>query len=165
MVKKTVFMFLALVFCQCMIWEPLRIKRADNLSGKLRLDGFYYSTSMITGSKEVIFLYSNGVLYQLGDNQSDLQVIENRLKQNFYKQNDTEHDNPADWGAYAIKGDSIYIDRWIVGGGVGDKPREYGTGLILNSTSFTNSSFGKDWGPFQFRQFPIKPDSTNRFVK
>ena len=157
-------MFLALVFCQCMIWEPLRIQRADNLSGKLRLDGYYYATSMITGSKEVIFLYSNGVLYQLGDNQSDLQVIENRLKQNFYKQQGAVQDTPTKWGGYVIKGDSIYIDRWVFGGGVGDKPRVYGVGVILNNTSFTNSSY-ENWGPFQFRQFPIKPDSTNRFVK
>jgi len=155
-------MFLALVFCQCMTWEPLRIKRTDNLSGKLRLDGYYYANSLNSGSKEVIFLYENGVLYQLQDNQDDLQIIENRLKQKYYR---LAQDNPTYWGGYVIKGDSIYIDRWVTGGGMGDKPREYGTGPILNSTSFTNSSFGKNWGPFQFRQFPIKPDSTNRFVK
>jgi len=102
-------MFLALVFCQCMTWEPLRIKRTDNLSGKLRLDGYYYATSQSTGLNEVIFLYANGVLYHQGDYQSDLQVIENRLKQNFYKQHGINQDNPIKWGAYVIKGDSIYI--------------------------------------------------------
>ena len=164
MVKKLTIFFIVLIFCQCMTWEPLRIKKEDNLTGKLRLDGYYYIFSPDFNVNEVIFLYSNGVIYQLNDSWSDLNIIEGRLAQNFYIQNGANQDNPAHWGSYTIKRDSIYTDRWTSGGGTGDKPREYGVGRILNDTTFTNSAFGGR-GPFRFRHFPIKPDSTNRFVK
>ena len=162
MVKKLAIFFIVLTFCQCMMWEPLRFEKQENRSNKLKLDGYYYTRFLNSNANQVIFLYSNGVIYQVIDNSDYLSVIENSIKSNAYAREDKG--NPIEWGAYIIKGDSIYIDRWIVGGGTGDKPREYGVGIILNDTTFTNSGFSGS-GLFRFRHFSIKPDSTNRFVK
>jgi hypothetical protein len=140
--------------------ERLKISRENNHSNKLRLSGYYYAEFDGKNNFTVLFLYRNGVLYRIDNYWSDLKVIESRVLNGFYA---TILDNPAHWGIYVIRNNQILIDRWDYGGL--PKPHFYGIGTIINDTTFLGGEAFEGRDTFHFKAFPIKPDSTNKFIK
>lgn len=69
------------------------------------------------------------------------------------------------WGLYIVNYPNIYIERWTDGDAGAKYPVVTNKGRILNDTTMLLEGvpFGRD--TFYFHYLPIKPDSTNRFIK
>jgi hypothetical protein len=146
--------------------EKFSIQKTDNLSGKLKLNGYYYSETVINGKtyRAIYILYQNGQLIvpasfpdkNLADIDTYLASIDFR---SIIEKSKTVH------GLYVIENNNIILENWTSGNGKANVRK--GCGTITNDTSFVLSKIGTIEGNFvyNFRAYTPKPDSTNKFIK
>jgi len=152
------------------IWKDdgLSLKRTDYNGHQLKIDGYYYDKYGNPELFETYILYRNGIILNTGvvEKLKDLeQVILNPDMINKLK------GMKDAWGVFKIEGNTIQFERWYPG----DPPlKSYiRSGVIINDTTFqiTKSmrSNGEDLRDineiYHFKQFSLKPDSTNNFVQ
>ncbi len=153
--------------------DALALARADNNSGKLRLDGYYYGDiSGINAEYPNIYLfYQNGIFsnansYRLSDAE------DGNVTLNFPE---LKYQYKGDWGVYKIDGNNIEIEFWVSRscGGVG---LLFERGTILNDTTFKITYWRHSGGgvtkqeenidaTFKFQEYTPKPDSTIIFIQ
>ncbi|MBL7771648.1 MAG: hypothetical protein JNM95_02155 [Chitinophagaceae bacterium] len=137
----------------------------------LKLDGYYYgSTPNNSSSHDVLILYSNGVLLNyttiVNNNFSEFenQLIDGHDLEDLYR-------TKVNWGDFLIDSNRINIEQLAV--------EEHcslylfkGAGTIINDTTFYINKMVQVNGDrnytiettYHFKQFGIKPDSSNLFV-
>lgn len=157
---KRSLLFFSILFVACSP-PKLGIQQHDvNTSGILKIQGFYYNTPEYLS----FMFYSNGVV--LGGFFSDSPDINKTIihytERSLY---DYNYKIPYAWGLFEIKeGGRIKIEKWF-----SKEWADYGItkipGFILNDTTLLldHPSIGRD--TFYFHYLPVKPDSTNRFIK
>lgn len=145
---------------------------------KLRLDGYYYglADSPYVGNAGNIYLYENGVVYDNPNNITDSEAINGNftIDNSLLKPKQIQ----KQWGAFRINAnDTIEFERWLSNPDKCFKVMRT-WGHIINDTTFelyykevrdnkginTEARMTKK-GEYHFRKHPIKPDSTNDFVK
>lgn len=157
---KFVLMLMTLLIVACSP-PKLGIHQHDvNTSGILKIQGFYYNTPEYLS----FMFYTNGVV--LGGffpdtsniNKTIIHFTDRSVYEYIYKL-------PYAWGLFEIKEDGrIKIEKWF-----SREWADYGIfkipGYILNDTTLLldHPSIGRD--TFYFHYLPVKPDSTNRFIK
>jgi len=156
-IASIVFIFFSL---QCGgAWrKPLKNKREDYLGTALKLSGVYYNKDF-----RHFFFYKNGVCHYTGC-MSNLNDIKTFWERNGHDSKYLNNSAPG-WGVFSVENAHITIEQWV-GGDAGQKyPTSIIQGLILNDTTMLleGKPFGRD--TFFFHYTPIKPDSTNRFIK
>jgi len=139
----------------------LGIQQHDvNTSGILKIQGFYYNTPEYLS----FMFYSNGVVLCgfFSDSPDINKTIINYTDRSLYNYN---YKIPYAWGLFEIKEDGmIKIEKWF-----SKEWADYGItkipGNVLNDTTLLldHPSIGRD--TFYFHYLPVKPDSTNRFIK
>ncbi len=152
--------------------KELTLKKMKYTGQELRIDGFYYGNSSVDfqGTKhyELFIFYKNGIVMLLGD--SEFEKMEEYVTT---IANSNQKTTKFVWGLFNVERQKINIDHWV--------PAQCGypavlrTGELLNDTIFllngmvrrdsqgtTETDISQE---FHFRQFDIKPDSTNNFVK
>ncbi len=149
-----------LFFCSCSAWrKPLTMTLTEYKGLEVRTDGFYYSKKFWN-----FFLYRNGVV--LGEDAyfDSLNSILFFWGKNGNNRKWLNNSAPG-WGVFSVENTHITIEQWV-GGDAGQKyPTSIIQGRILNDTTLLleGEPFGRD--TFFFHYTPIKPDSTNRFIK
>lgn len=149
--------------------EPLTMKKEDYQGSQVRTDGFYRNTDA-TGESN-FFLYRSGVILNgmcidMGFKTAD-QVAE-RIKSIGIKHPNDCDDVVFAWGLFKIDGSKITIESWMSGTSMSSE--KYRTqifnGEIINDTTICLDKYiSKGRDTFHFTQLPIKPDSTNNFIK
>jgi hypothetical protein len=167
-------MFLSFLSCENTFSckdEKLSLNRTENSGQELRMDGFYFGNPESDWENTVLFetfvFYYNGVLLQTGIMEFDNMEseIEGLSKTSLPQQSKDA------WGIIYINGSNISIEHWLPSRC--SKPAVLREGEILNDTTFvlkkmvrrdsegtTETDIVQE---FHFRQFDIKPDSTNNF--
>jgi hypothetical protein len=143
---------------------------------KLRLDGYYYrlGDTSLNGKAYINFLFENGVVYYKPETISDSEAINGT----FVMDNSMVKQIQLDWGVYRISdNDTIELESWTPRANKCFKAMRT-WGHILNDTTY--ELYYVEVRDFKgniseasivnktikhFRKFPIKPDSTNDFVK
>lgn len=137
----------------------------------LRTDGYYYLPFNDTdGSKEIFFFYKNGVMLY-GGIWTALELVNKEqlfMNGDYYSSIRT---NVNYWGRFSVSGGWFAFEHWYPGSAqwmvyVRD-------GEVLNdSTLHVVKSYRCDGSEirskdeyYYFKHLPIKPDSTNHFVK
>lgn len=152
--------------------EKLSLEMKQNLSSKLRLDGYYVhiDSQQTKPISLVFFLYNNGVLQFVGTlESSQYDTLRNFLQSppiRSWLQKDK-----SSWGLYQIKGDSIIYEKWFLGGGFDMQVFRF-KGIILNDTTFIitqseqldGSERTRKNATYHFKKFHPKPDSVNVFI-
>jgi hypothetical protein len=144
--------------------EPLKMAREDNLGERLKINGVYRYYDNARKIESNIFLYRNGIILQgsCADiaYKSDEQIIAYLTS--------LQHNPCLDivyaWGVYKIEGSKIKIETWM------SDPYKYyskmADGNIIDDTMFCIDNWHtKGCDTFRFRYLPVKPDSTNQFIK
>jgi hypothetical protein len=165
---KTYLVILVVSVQSCLKDENISLKKIENNSNKIRLDGYFLTSDNFGYSP--YFLYQNGVIFSWTfissmdtlnyENQfSDKMLIE---KIKWWKYS---------WGVYQIINNEILIERWYPG----ERPYDVflTKGKILNDTTFILTEFSEPDGSkketinetYRFKKFSPKPDSTNMFIK
>ena len=161
---KMYLFFLLLVISSCVALKPLKMKRMDNLTNKLKLNGYYISCgdSNDTSLYEVLILYNNGVLINYADRMQDDCVRENDL---YLKRKDIKlTELPYFLGVYAIKAENaIFTERWYSTDYYYPTVQHFGK--IVNDSTFYLKYEESGNHFFRFVPFSPKPDSTNKFIK
>jgi len=151
--------------------DELTITRTENKTGKIKLNGYYYSVfSFDTSSAEVYLLYQNGIFFDA--NSKDLDDIKNNNVD--LNLPDLAYQYKGFWGTYKINGNNIEIEYWLPQANHCVK-LSYNKGIILNDTTFkiTYKKFSykgeTDYEEsvneiFYFKQYSPKPDSTISFI-
>lgn len=160
---KLFFFSLLLTIGSCVALKPLKMKRVDNLTNKIKLNGIYVSSnSYIRNECGVYVLYNNGVMLSFQNNNKPIGCIsywEEKFKDKTLNYNDV----PYWWGIYQIKSDSILFESWL------STDYYYPTisynGKIINDTTLIVNYIGSVLDTFRFIEFSPKPDSTNKFIK
>jgi len=161
---KPFYCILLVIFSSCVALKPLKIQREDNVSNKLKLNGYYISCGYGKDSSlyEVIILYSNGVQIGYSERGKINCIIENN---NYLSSNDVKLTTyPYNLGVYKINDDNTILSEcWISTDYYYKTVQNYGK--IVNDTTFylQDNKIGKD--TFKFVEFSPKPDSTNKFIK
>ena len=156
--KYLLFCLMNLCFGGCSI-PKLSMIRKDINSNLIKTQGFYYNRPEF----QHFLLYNHGVI--LGDysaNSKNIDSVQNYWSnRELYKYN---YDLAYSWGLFEIIKDSIRIEHW--------EAREWGVyrttkynGILLNDSTLllNHPVVGRD--TFYFHYLPIKPDSTNKFIK
>lgn len=171
---------MVLSFYSCGIDMQFTMQRTENLTAVLKMDGYYYFsvTSQEVNYIKTWFLYKNGNLLNCGDvrepvNLSDVDLYISEAYANMDEVNKRYLQPKYVWGVYKLEDNDIKIERYETP----IYPRPYTTiienGKILNDTTFvildrffheTNTGYVVQ-DTFRFREFALKPDSTNRFIK
>ena len=150
--------------------EELTIKREDNNSGKIRLDGYYYDTyfySKDSNFVSLLLLFRNGISQDRDLNKrknveiGNIELDNSELRKNFKNT----------WGVYKIEGDNIEIQAWTPSTTCSDV--SIAKGKILSDTTIkindVKLSNGKQISTgeaiFKFRPYSPKPDSVVSFIK
>lgn len=165
------------IFCSCQklgvcVDRELQITRHDDMTGKIRLDGYYYSPADTDDNgivlNEIMMFYKNGVVLLPGNASAGFEEGYLHSVSGFTGIRSSK----SCWGAYSI--DSVFsIARW--------KPSQCGAqavlrkATILNDTTFMikemqiKGRYGTGTLPreqvFRFRSYFPKPDSLNDFVE
>lgn len=172
---KFFFILVMSVIAACAAHQDFVLIRQNNTSDKMVLDGYYY-TVWNDGYYDAIFLYENGVVYHGFNNKFEIgmdSVDRKFLSTSFKSSNSYERNVRYIWGLYQTKGDSIMIERYVVPI-FGERYQTYiQRGVIINNKQFvmTHVYFVKEGreksirDTFNFRPLPVKPDSTNNFIK
>ncbi|MFA6950546.1 MAG: hypothetical protein WCQ70_07670 [Lentimicrobiaceae bacterium] len=151
--------------------KELTLKRNEYTGQTLKINGFYYGrpTTDYQGlvSYELFIFYQNGIMMLPGN-------VELNKMEEYVSMISKPGTIKAkyDWGLFIIDDKKINIDHWV--------PAQCGypavlrSGDIINDTSFVlrkmvrrDSQGTKETvinEEFHFRQFDIKPDSTNNFL-
>ena len=145
--------------------------RLDNTTGKLRLDGYYYSQYFNDSTEElsiVCFLYENGIFE--GNSSGPTEEV---------REGDVEIDDSfsrnsakTGWGIYKIEGDEIEIQTWLPTQ-LSCHAIQVEKGVIENDSTFiiTSTYTTKDKDEqevnsiFRFVPYSPKPDSINSFFQ
>jgi hypothetical protein len=163
-----IYLLLLIISVQsCLKDDDLIIKRVDNNSKKIKLNGYYLETKF---THNPYFFYQNGVVFKYSSRElKDSLLIEdgmtNEVNLSLLKK------LKYSWGIYQIINNEILIERWYPG----EKPYDafLTKGRILNDTTFVLTEFSESDGSkketineiYRFRKFSPKPDSTNAFIK
>lgn len=145
--------------------------RIDNTTGKLRLDGYYYSQYFSDSTQDlslVCFLYENGI-YEGNSSGPNEEVREGDVEiDDSFGRNNAK----TSWGIYKIEGDEIEIQFWLPTQ-LSCHAIQVEKGVIENDTTFiiTSTYTTKDDdvrevnSVFRFVPYSPKPDSTNSFIQ
>ena len=150
--------------------EQLCYKSEEFNSGNLRLDGYYYrQIDDSPARREIIFLYMDGTMLH-GEmvDMDELAARELDYSNGAYYSSIKENEHY--WGSFKVSGGWIAYEKWY-------PSTNYWLayirdGEILNDSTFRIvKSYRCDGSEqrakdelFQFKHFPSKPDSTNKFV-
>lgn len=145
------------------------LKKADNISKRLKLNGYYYQKWENEKIYGVNVFFSNGNNLFLGDNTT-IKELETNLNNDSWLKNIYKH--KTWWGLYEINGDDIKFERYYPSSG-GGLPAYIRSGKIINDSTFVITQSKRSDGTgmqeknetYHFRQFSPKPDSTNNFIK
>lgn len=159
MPKKIIFIiFIAGILIGCSL-PKLSIEKSDIRSGIIKTNGFYYNRPDYWS----FIFYQNGVIGNgLGVSEKKIEtLISNYSDPNFTV---SRYNVPYVWGLFKITDDSIYIEEW--------ESREwaaYGkhkfSGLVLNDSTLLLNHPVVGLDTFYFYYLPVKPDSTNKFLR
>ena len=153
--RATLLFFCCICLPSCKL-PVLSIARKSIVEKPLNMHGLYYNKSN----------FQNFILYQNGIIKGDFSFAEKNMESLIWL-----HMNGVDnfkklpylWGVFEIKNNHITIEHWQ------SRSLEYGitkySGEILNDTMLllNHPVVGKD--TFFFHYMPVKPDSTNKFIK
>ena len=178
---KIVFLFVSLVIlgtaygCRRLKMcedQKLSLKRTSYSGAQLRIDGYYYgdpstSSQGVTRYETIVF-YQNGIVLFPGN--KEMSKIESEISATVGSNAYTNV--KYSWGIFNIESTTIKLDYW--------RPTTCGypavlrTGNILNDTTFvlTTMEVRDKKGAtsqaidqtFHFKQYGIKPDSTNKYI-
>ncbi|MDP4263826.1 MAG: hypothetical protein Q8941_14960 [Bacteroidota bacterium] len=157
--KANSILFVLLVFLSCSL-PRLGITKSDVAGNPIKMHGFYYNKPDYWS----FIFYQNGIFrgdFGAGDEKSI-----DYITRTFTDSNNIKNDYriPYAWGLFKIDGSKISIEKW--------ESREwaaYGitkySGIILNDSTLLidHPVVGKD--TFYFHYLPVKPDSTNKFIR
>ena len=163
---RQIFSFFALILSlnSCST-SDFSFSRIPNISQKIRLDGYFYNFQN-TNSQDVsvTFFYSNGILYS-----KNLYFVSSELAANDCLVSQ-EKSNKTFWGLYKISNTNIIIEQPEP---INGYPIHRLDGKILNDSTILFMSYSENGKSkkipngsyFYFKHFPIKPDSTNHYIK
>ncbi len=161
----------SLCFCSCQMFfgkdDNLTLKREDNKSKKLKLNGYYYiqRNDMVY----LYFLFENGsILNAAGFNEDEWDKYEQKLIAKSV--NEKVISLKYNWGVYQIKSDSILYERWY------PSERPYRTairkGVISNDSTFIITKVVSSKGEtsdenevYHFKEFRHKMDSVTHYIE
>lgn len=150
--------------------DELSLKRIPYFGNELRIDGYYYRK--INNDNEeflnLYFFYSNGIVRYGGGGYLSYEEVEDRIINHRL----VDGRSRTDWGVFHITDNTIQFEMWYPSSG-GGAPTYVREGAIMNDTTFhitmSYRSNGKEKREkdeiYHFRQFGLKPDSTNVFIK
>jgi hypothetical protein len=156
---KNLFLFLILLGLSCSL-PKLSIEKQAIPRRTLKMQGFYYNKPDYWS----FMLYANGVFNgDFGVSERNIYAASRQYTDSLYYKHGK--DIPYCWGLFEIKNNNIInIEHWQ-----SREWAEYGitkfSGVIINDSTLliNHPVVGKD--TFYFHYLPIKPDSTNRFIK
>jgi hypothetical protein len=151
--------------------EPLTFERKDNVTGKLKLNGFYIRRDSVNGNVQssIYVLYQDGKLLYVGtfdENEFDTKYLTDAVIL------EKVRSTLPSWGLYEISRDTISFEKWHYTGGA-PKITYVRRGSILNDSTFIINQVARPDGSertdvketYHFNKFHPKPDSTNDFIK
>jgi hypothetical protein len=176
--QPKLFMILLIIFIQgsCSYLKDkdagLGLKKVENKSKLMKLNGYFYTTDVATNSvenKEVFFLFRNGVFFSPGwFSDEQLREIDILLM----KEPTRTHyrDIKWMWGLYQIEDSRIVIEKWNPASGGYSTIKMFGK--IVNDSTIIMTRFlpleATDTIEtklyYHFRSVRQKPDSTNNFI-
>ena len=151
--------------------DELSMSKMPYIGTQLRVDGYYYLER--TGVKDtfwdVYFFYRDGVILYGGT----FPIEEAEQHEMDYKGAEwisIVKKHKDFWGVFKIDGQDIQFERWYCGSGF--CPAYIRSGTILNDTTFHITRSTRSNGTevsdedeiYRFKEFSLKPDSTNAFV-
>jgi len=143
--------------------DELSFVKTPNTTDKIRLDGYYYIKSDGVG---IDIYFQNGIVLFSGWLDS-LESFEDQIKSG-----ELVGSSKPQWGLYLIKEDSIYVNGLAILSGALYFSEMFSQGIILNDTTilfqetrFADGSIDYYNDTLHFKQFSLKPDSTNVFIK
>jgi hypothetical protein len=147
--------------------ETLSLKRVENTSDRIRLDGYYFRNR--DNDVEIYFLYSNGLIQHMGSFNANSHYANLLMNKEFLRKVGNLR---VSWGLYQVHADSITFERWYDGGGF-EKIAYARRGVIVNDSTFRigrivrvgSREFEDVHELYHFKKFHPKPDSTNEFIK
>ncbi len=161
---KMYLFFLLLVISSCVALKPLKMKRMDNLTNKLKLNGYYISCgdSNDTSLYEVLILYNNGVLRNYADRKKEDCIEENN--EHLRRKGTKPAELPYYLGVYVINEvNDIVTECWYSTDYYYPTVQHFGK--IVNDSTFYLKYEESGNHFFRFVPFSPKPDSTNKFIK
>lgn len=174
MKNKIKYLILLLLFCvsceKCKENPPEELCNGafPYTTNELRLDGYYFGKYNETDGDILIF-YRNGVMLYGGiSNEADLGSKESSFADGSYHADAVSDEYK--WGVFRVSGNSFYYERhypstnsWLVYVMEGNIENDT-TIQITKSYRCDGSEFREKNRIFYFKQFNLKPDSTNSFV-
>jgi hypothetical protein len=148
--------------------EPFLIQKHDNVTNKLKLNGYYYTkdSGQVKSFCTLILLYANGVISYRGTTEF---LGFDSLDRLISLHTNTIKSQKRNWGLYEINANSIAYEQLATQ--ATKYYRFHSDGQILSDTSFViTQTFGSNNKiqplneTYHFRQFSPKPDSTNNFI-
>ena len=138
----------------------LSMKKKDIIGNPIKMHGFYFNKPDLWS----FMFYRNGVF------RGDFGVEDKRnidyVTRTFTDSNYTKNDYkiPFVWGVFEIQGNNIRIEKWHSKEWAAYGITKY-SGIVLNDSTLLldHPVVGRD--TFYFHYLPVKPDSTNKFIK
>ena len=166
-----IFTFLATIASCALIpsWryrrEPLTMLRENYLGKQVRTDGIY--TYKNSSSKFSFFLYTNGIILR----EFCLDIASKNIDEVIEYLKVLPHNHPCQdivyaGGVFKIEGSEIKIEKWMSGANWDTYyTRKYDGNIINDTTICINKWHTNGCDTFHFTALPVKPDSTNLFIK
>ncbi|MDD3738994.1 MAG: hypothetical protein PHP31_06840 [Lentimicrobiaceae bacterium] len=104
--KTLILIFVIIIIipsCQEMItWEEFTLNKTEYVGNQIKINGYYYQ-EWDNGTKfhGIIFLYKNGIVFQVGGS-GNISELDEYARQSFYFNNDVK-DKKGFWGLYLIE--------------------------------------------------------------
>lgn len=151
--------------------DELSISRRDYTENQLRIDGYYYRIGYKGEINDGYWFYRNGVLISTGGITHSLSEMDelmiNFANSEYFKTVKTL------WGTFIIEDDNIFFEKWYPHG---PNQAYVRAGKILNDTTFhitesyrmvdgVKTNIKQRDEMYYFREFDLKPDSLNNFIK
>lgn len=152
------------IFSCCRVAEELTLQKMNFSGTNLKLGGYYYAT--FESGYMVFFLYENGLFLDCGGCMNcTLENVEINISGDLCE---ASRKLQYSWGVFKVTADNIEIERWLSGTG-GPYPTKTLRGEIINDRKILLSGFIGDRDnitsdTFYFKEFSLKPDSTNMFI-
>ena len=150
-------------------WDDLSLQKIPYNGNQLRVDGYYYQIEDDMYNSAYC-LYRDGCLLNMGGYESSLEKMDYYIEQEFF--NKSYASKKQYWGVFTIMGETIRFERYYITDDI--RKRSYiREGTISNDSTFhiivsyrSDGSERKERDEiYRFRQFVLKPDSTNNYVK
>jgi hypothetical protein len=139
---------------------PLSISRQDCKPCALRIDGVYYNKRYAH-----FFLYSNGILSTGGGGFPNLSSLLKHSLDSVVRKD--KLDTVFAWGIFQVDSSKVVIEQWVSSDDWGweryQSSKYYGE--VINDTTLFLSNYLTGPDTFRFYAMPVKPDSTNPFIK